>query len=211
MNFCWEVFINNPQHPTTTPLSLGTKSAKQYVKLLEAGGPYSRDIHQNIGNVPVIRIIIKRLIMINLTTGFWQLFWNTICVCRQTTRWAPAWRKWQGSQFIVSQKNSGKGKSSKFLQQMISNETKNRWYDDSVQMLLRWAWRRLGILVQSCRQKVKKSNVSESTVLKIIRFYIWTVICLAGMYAGGGEFFHGTFEVRLVCAVQAHPLAQVVL
>ena len=34
---------------------------------------------------------------------------------------------------------------------------------------------------------------------------------LAGMYAGGGEFVHGTFEVRLVCAVQAHPLAQVVL
>jgi len=31
-----------------------------------------------------------------------------------------------------------------------------------------------------------------------------------GLYAGGGEFVHGTFEVRLVCAVQAHPLAQVV-
>ena len=64
------VFTNTPQHPTTTPLSLGTKSAKQYVKNVETGGPYSRDIHQNIENVPVIRIIIKRLVMIDLTTSF---------------------------------------------------------------------------------------------------------------------------------------------
>ena len=78
----------------------------------------------------MIRIIIKRLVMINLTTGLWQLYWNTICVCRQTTQWAPAWRKWRGSQFIVSR--------IKFWQRQIQQVLATNDIEWNKEQMIRW-------------------------------------------------------------------------